>query len=311
MARSSSSRTPIAPRRVAMQSDALHLSLRVRIWASQYLYPGRNRGGSGNIVRLPFKKVIKLNTTRNEVEAMEFVLNHTSVPLPKLYEVYERPDGAVHIVMEALPGNGTDYTNMSPEQVQAFGDELSGYLHQLRNLEPPEKGFVGSVNREPLLDHRVGHVRFGPFHSVDDFHSYLRLGGPLDTWMYDLVVKAIHGRSGTYGVRFTHADLNPSNIQYHNGRITGIIDWEFAGWYPEYWEYTKMWFADRPVYRKFFEAIEGNVAIVKYPEELKAEQDIWQRLSPWAYDDFFERQENAAAFLKSISGARSARRGHD
>ncbi|KAG7123908.1 hypothetical protein HYQ46_000965 [Verticillium longisporum] len=209
---------------------------------------------------------------------------------PLFWDASKGVEGAVHIVMEALPGNGTDYTNMSPEQVQAFGNELSGYLHQLRNLEPPEKGLVGSVNRESLLDHRVGHVRFGPFHSVDDFHSYLRLGGPLDTWIYDPVVKAIHGRSGTYGVRFTHADLNPSNIQYHNGRITGIIDWEFAGWYPEYWEYTKMWFADRPVYRKFFEAIEGNVAIEKYPEELKAEQDIWQRLSPWAYDDFFERQ---------------------
>ncbi|CRK44349.1 hypothetical protein HYQ45_011565 [Verticillium longisporum] len=68
-----------------------------------------------------------------------------------------------------------------------------------------------------------------------------------------------------------------------------------------------MWFADRPVYRKFFEAIEGNVTIEKYPEELKAEQDIWQRLSPWAYDDFYERPENAAAFFKSISGASQKR----
>jgi hypothetical protein len=24
------------------------------------------------------------------------------------------------------------------------------------------------------------------------------------------------------------------------GKITEIIDWEFGGWYPEYWEYTGM-----------------------------------------------------------------------
>lgn len=119
--------------------------------------PGRNRGGLRNIVRLPFRKIIKLNTTRNEVDAIEYVRTNTSIPIPKVYEVYERLDGAVHIVMEALPGDGTDYANMSPEQVQAFGDELSGYLHQLRSLEPPEEGFIGSVNRESLLDHRAGH----------------------------------------------------------------------------------------------------------------------------------------------------------
>lgn len=28
------------------------------------------------------------------------------------------------------------------------------------------------------------------------------------------------------------------------GRITGIVDWEEAGWYPEYWEYVK--FLERP-----------------------------------------------------------------
>ncbi|KAK8009259.1 kinase-like protein [Apiospora marii] len=303
MANSSSLTAKVTPRHVVMQSDTLPVSLRLRTWASQYIYPGRNRGGLGNVVRLPFRKVIKLNTTKNEADAMEFVRANTSIPIPKVYEVYERSDGAVDIVMEALPGDGTDYTNMSPEQVRAFGDELAGYLHQLRNLEPPEKGFIGSVNGGSLLDHRVGHVRFAPFHTVDHFHSYLRLGGPLDTWMYNPVVKKVHGRSGTYRVKFTHADLNPTNIQYHNGRIAGIIDWEFAGWYPEYWEYTKMRFADRPVYQKFFEAIEACPAIDKYAEELEAERDIWQRLSPWAYDDFYERPENVAAFCKSITGA--------
>ncbi len=29
------------------------------------------------------------------------------------------------------------------------------------------------------------------------------------------------------------------------GRVTGIVDWECAGWYPEYWEYTKAHFAVR------------------------------------------------------------------
>ena len=40
---------------------------------------------------------------------------------------------------------------------------------------------------------------------------------------------------------FTHADIAPRNImvdaQY---RITGIIDWEAAGWYPDYWGYANI-----------------------------------------------------------------------
>ena len=41
---------------------------------------------------------------------------------------------------------------------------------------------------------------------------------------------------------FTHADIAPRNImvdQTHH--ITGILDWEAAGWYPDYWEYINIW----------------------------------------------------------------------
>lgn len=42
--------------------------------------------------------------------------------------------------------------------------------------------------------------------------------------------------------KFTHCDLNPCNILARKGKVVGLIDWEFSGWYPDYWEYTSAWF---------------------------------------------------------------------
>lgn len=42
----------------------------------------------------------------------------------------------------------------------------------------------------------------------------------------------------------THGDLTLGNLIISDGpgprRIAAIIDWEQAGWYPEYWEYFKL-----------------------------------------------------------------------
>ena len=50
----------------------------------------------------------------------------------------------------------------------------------------------------------------------------------------------------TCSVYFTHGDLNPANIMVSGTpgsyKVSGIIDWEQAGWYPEWWEYSKMQF---------------------------------------------------------------------
>lgn len=45
-------------------------------------------------------------------------------------------------------------------------------------------------------------------------------------------------------VVLTHGDLTLGNIIISDlpgpRRIVGIIDWEQAGWYPDYWEYYKL-----------------------------------------------------------------------
>lgn len=38
---------------------------------------------------------------------------------------------------------------------------------------------------------------------------------------------------------FTHGDLRVANIMVNNGSVRGIVDWEFSGWYPAYWEFSK------------------------------------------------------------------------
>lgn len=39
---------------------------------------------------------------------------------------------------------------------------------------------------------------------------------------------------------FTHGDIERRNIMVDECRVIGIIDWEYAGWYPDYWEYAQI-----------------------------------------------------------------------
>ena len=48
----------------------------------------------------------------------------------------------------------------------------------------------------------------------------------------------------TWPLCFTHDDLSSLNILVCEGDVVGIVDWETAGWYPSYWEYTTAWNAN-------------------------------------------------------------------
>ncbi|CAD0038806.1 unnamed protein product [Aureobasidium pullulans] len=97
-------------------------------------------------------------------------------------------------------------------------------------------------------------TRFGPFATIQDFHIWLRKGfrstdrtqsSNLESSEEKQLeeMEAMQDGPWPHPV-FTHADLNPSNILVRGEEVVGIIDWEFAGWYPHYWEYTSAWFGN-------------------------------------------------------------------
>ena len=61
--------------------------------------------------------------------------------------------------------------------------------------------------------------------------------------------KVVNSHRQHYTTKFTHGDFASRNIMVkRDGTITAIIDWDSAGWFPEYWEYTKAMFT--PLYAR-------------------------------------------------------------
>ncbi|KAH6847688.1 kinase-like domain-containing protein [Chaetomium sp. MPI-CAGE-AT-0009] len=271
----------------------LPTALRLRLAASR-LIKRSSAFGTDKVIALPFNKVAKLDVPANEIAAMEFVRANTTIPVPKIIDIYgQQSDGSAHIVMTQLPGTAlTDALRiMGPSQVATAARDLVTYLAQLRRLVPPRSEantpIVGGTSGGPGYDHRLGPRTWGPFYTIADFHTYVRFGEPLDEWDHEPTVMEIHGKpEDAYQVRYTHADLGPHNILVDpkDGRITGIVDWEFGGWYPEYWEYTRMHYGGmRPHWEKWFAQLSKEEGIEKYEAEKTAEEAIWFRAGPFGY----------------------------
>ena len=78
---------------------------------------------------------------------------------------------------------------------------------------------------------RVEEFQFGPFASLAAFHLYLLSRIPPQYGEeITKVIEGVHAKPHT--VYFMHGDLNLRNILVEDGRVTGIVDWTCAGWYP-------------------------------------------------------------------------------
>jgi hypothetical protein len=86
----------------------------------------------------------------------------------------------------------------------------------------------------------------GPFTSVAKFHDFI-VGPVKNCPRPEWVAKYRNMLSDDYHVIFAHADLSWENILLDptTGFITGIVDWEMAGFWPEWWEYRKALFGSR------------------------------------------------------------------
>lgn len=84
----------------------------------------------------------------------------------------------------------------------------------------------------------------GPFTDEEELHNYLLSPasghGFHSTAEYTQALRQANKiRKYSHQITFTHGDFKAHNILIgDDGHLSGFLDWESAGWYPEYWDFT-------------------------------------------------------------------------
>ena len=176
---------------------------------------------------------------------MRFMAEKTSIPVPRVYCAFARK-GKTYIVMERLRGKllCQGWLQRSPESRAFILLQLKDMVDEMRAPQPLSGMSIAGVDGTSLHDFRLPNTfdHIGPFKSVRDFHRYLRRGleDHEDHSPNTRKFIAEHD-SAKEATCFTHCDFSSFNILVEGDKVTGIVDWESAGWFPLYWEYVMAW----------------------------------------------------------------------
>jgi len=166
-----------------------------------------------------------------------------NIPVPE-------PLGAIsvgssnYIFMSYIEGDplAKVWPHLSHELKGSIQSQLGGILQCLRRM-PLQSKYLGSGDPSLCRDLRR-HVRTseGSISTETEFKAFLvSTHRELNPVYLDLITSTL---STSHQIVMTHSDLRPENILVlHTApntiKITGLVDWELSGAYPEYWEYVK------------------------------------------------------------------------
>ncbi|RMD39713.1 hypothetical protein DV735_g5420, partial [Chaetothyriales sp. CBS 134920] len=182
-----------------------------------------------------------------EAKALAFIKQSgLNIPVPQVYFAGSCGDTKV-IEMEMIEGETLEkiWDGLTEQERHGYALQLRQVVDQLHSLEG---SYIGSLEGGPAVDARRFRNYGGPFADETEFNKFL-LSNTISKAppIYRKMVESILSDQ-THRIVFTHGDLTPTNIMVKEGRIVGIIDWENAGWYPEYWEFLQFL---RGMYRNY------------------------------------------------------------
>ncbi|VUC25733.1 unnamed protein product [Clonostachys rosea] len=216
------------------------------------------------VVRYPDNTVVKSGPRipLGEAEALK-VAELAGIPAPRLRDM--QADGFRMTCIE-----GTTLHDLWPamphEQRKDIVLQLRAILTKMRSLEPPPESMIGACDGKEIRDTRIHFTYHGPpCENEEAFNQFLLSSFHPRT--PSAVREALARRLKTHHrIVLTHCDLSPRNIMVHDGKITGLIDWEDGGWYPEYWEFIK--FFERGAPEVGWKEFASDIFAEMYPDEL-------------------------------------------
>ena len=220
---------------------------------SRHIYPKM----TADVSRLTKATVLKRGVPwqlRLEAEATRYAAKHTSIPIPATYDFWTGYDGLGYLVMEYKEGEVLQrkWRFLSDEQKWHVLHVVKGYIAQLRAIQQPSpSGWIGSVFRKAFFDFGISGARtYGPFRDECEYNDW-RISTFSECGVkHPITAKRLKELRAEmpddHRITFTHGDITRYNLLVRvdgPGKddivVTALLDWEQAGWRPEFWETHK------------------------------------------------------------------------
>ncbi|KAI9162891.1 Protein kinase-like domain protein [Paramyrothecium foliicola] len=118
----------------------------LRLWVGKLVF----RPLGPTTVRVSLHRVIKGPCDPPEVEALQYVAKHTTVPVPKVYAIHV-DRGFIYIEMAYIRGDNLDgaWDDLPNEQRDSIFADIKQHVSCLRDLQPPKHDLVCSALQNP------------------------------------------------------------------------------------------------------------------------------------------------------------------
>lgn len=147
------------------------------------------------------------------------------------------------LTYKLLMSLGEVWLGLDNDQKASIRDQLEAILTKLRSLPHVDGCPLGGVAGEGCKDARR-HLQQSdkPIKTLCEFEDFMflssRPGGPV---FVELLRQLSPCLSSPPNIVFTHGDLRPDNITVeiidcNQYAVTGLLDWEYSGFYPDYYE---------------------------------------------------------------------------
>ncbi|GFF44585.1 hypothetical protein IFM51744_05856 [Aspergillus udagawae] len=198
---------------------------------------------------------IVLKAVRNledytEYTTLQYIRQHRpSIPSPEPLGLVRMSDISLIFMSHILSTTLSDvWSSMTISQKYSVKDQLGTILMDLRSLPYPSGTPLGGVQGEGCKDIRR-HLRRSnrPITDLNEFEDFLLNASHSGGRVFAELIRELSPSTQQYSspaIVFTHGDLRPDNILVDMATdnvwtVTGLIDWEYSGFYPDYYEAVK------------------------------------------------------------------------
>lgn len=226
---------------------------------------GSEEWASRRVVTVGTHFIVKHGTTVEPIEGRNLLFVEENLPqilVPKLYAMWQDTASAEFVlVIERLEGE-----NLSVLWPDLNHTDKGAVLHKIKEVfkaarSLPSPGYLGSVSEGPLphpLFWSSENSMMKTFETAAEMVMFLARKSRINhenlnkhSFLADFFEKQFAPLLDRTQSTFSHSDLQRKNVLVKKHQSTGdftdfqvaVIDWEYAGWYPAYWEYVSAFFA--------------------------------------------------------------------